>query len=80
MPPPYPEAYRESAAVRSRKRAVNSMVIALSYLHLRGSRQAPEEMLAGRRLNSRQRFVVKRLEKMLEAWLITHQLLLKAWS
>ena len=73
MPPPCPEAYRESGdswEVRARKRAVNSMVIALSFLHLREPHQAPAEILIGRRLSSRQWAVVTWLEKLLDAWII----------
>ena len=73
MPPPYPEAFRETSdnfEVRARKRAVNSIVIGLSFLHLRGEREAPRSILLGTRLSSRQWSVVRRIEKMLEAWII----------
>ena len=72
-PPPYPEAYREAGddfQTRARKRAVNAMVVVLSHLHLREVRQAPPAMTCGRRLSSRQWSVIRRLEKMLDAWII----------
>ena len=75
MPPPYPEACREAGddfRVRSRERAANSMVVALSFLHLREARQAPTSMALGKRLSSRQWSVVRRLERMLDAWIIHH--------
>ncbi|CAE7350570.1 Rraga [Symbiodinium sp. CCMP2592] len=77
MPPPYPEAGRETGeppVSRTRKRAMNSIVIALSFLHLRGSSQAPSELSVGRRLNFRQWAVVRRHERLLEAWLIHPQI------
>ena len=56
----------------ARSRAVNSMVVALSFLHLREARQAPTSMALGKRLSSRQWSVVRRLERMLDAWIIHH--------
>ncbi|CAE7767227.1 Rraga [Symbiodinium sp. CCMP2592] len=73
MPPPYPEAYRETGEPResrARKRAVNSFVVGLSFLHLRRPRKAPAEMLLGRKLSSEQWATVRRFERLLEAWLI----------
>ena len=49
---------------------MNFVVVALSLLHLRGVRQAPSAMTVDMRLNSRQWSVVRRLEKMLDAWLM----------
>ena len=46
------------------------MVVVLLHLHLREVRQAPPAMTCGRRLSSRQWFVIRRLEKMLDAWII----------
>ena len=77
MPPPYPEAHRETgeaAASRARKRAINSIVIALSFLHLRGPSEAPSAVVVGRRLNFRRWAVVRRYECLLEAWLIHPQI------
>ena len=77
MPPPYPAARRETgeaAASRARKRAINSIVIALSFLHLRGPSEAPSAVVVGRRLNFRRWAVVRRYECLLEAWLIHPQI------
>lgn len=75
MPLPYPEVLlkRKSskldAAECARKKAVNSIVLVLNFLHLGQPMKAPSVCRPGNRLSKFQWAAVKRFEGLLDAWL-----------
>ena len=68
MPLPYLLGKKGNTVEASHKRAVNTMIILLSWLHLGQPSRVPADFKANAKLSGEQRGVVRRLERLSAAW------------
>lgn len=68
MPLPYLLGKKGNTVEASHKRAVNTMIILLSWLHLGQPSRVPADFKANAKLSGEERGVVRRLERLSAAW------------